>query len=441
MKDVRSLVYKPTVNNTDYVAQVACDSAVDTQWRVYTQGSVDGNPTNVVPNYVTIDNILNKTSATIQFGPYTWTVPAYTRKSFLLPQPTISVLLILSSGIINLLLVENPNFSPDDANLLLIQEAARGVSLFPFVLYNAALTQQQLTDANSVVEFVSNAPMTYALLQAGPNIANGWFQFVFNNGTAPVTLLPFGADTIDTIYNNASGFVLYPGEWGTLNSDASQWFCKVYGQKRPSLTTANASTTQSVNDLNKRLLFNSGSGQAYNLLAANTFTNGDRLTVKNGGAVALAIVPSGAETINGLYTAGNPLFLSPGDVVDLYVNESQDWAADGEITFQSAPVTFGVGTFGHVAHHMRQQPFGLECWVLCLVAQIGFLVGDQFLLPNSQSVSSDPGASHSVIMNATDIHYTWSSRSVTRFSQVDNGGDSDIDTTRFNIFFRCRVRL
>lgn len=455
MQIIRNLIYKPTANNADYVAQQPCDGNTDANWTIFPIGSIDGSSQPINPNYVTVDNLANGTTAVIAFGPYSWLVPAYSRKSFRLPIPTQQVILTLQGfTTVNVLFVENPNFSPDDQNYLAIQEAARGVALFPFVTYNAVNSAQQRSDANCVVEFVGvGINIVYTLLDitGSGSVLNGWFQFVFNNGNLPTAITPFGGDTINGIFNNANAFLLYPGEYGILSSDGAQWFCKVFGQKLPSSTDTTFVITQKPSDLFKRKVFSNASGQTYNLLTSTIFTNGDRLRLKNaqpiGGGV-VAVTPSGVERINGTFLAGSPLFLYPGDEIDLLIDDTGAWAADGIISWESADLLFGESFTGTELHNMGGIPENLTAWVRCVAPEINYVAGDVFKLGIGTASTLTNGGENVLSPNATGAFWCISPNNGIRLPNKTSAVSSNIATTggpphltNFRLFFTAQRRL
>lgn len=452
MQTIRNLIYKPTANNSDYVAQQLCNGTVDAVWQIYPIGSIDGSADPINPNFVTIDNLVNGTTVTIQFGPYSWVVPSYSRKSFRLPIPTnVATITLQGTTTCNVLFVENPNFSPDDQNFLAIQQAARGVALFPFVQYNAVNSAQQVTDANSVVEFIGVAiNIVYTLLDitGSGKVLNGWFQFVANQGNKPVNITPFGGDTVNGIFNNANPFTLFPGEWGTLHSDGTQWFVKVFGQKLPSISHTNFSTTQTPSDLFKRLNFSSGTGQSYNLLSSTIFTNGDRLRIVNSGTNVVAVVPNGVEKISGIFTSAAPLNLYPGDTVELLIDDTGTWAVNGEISWQSADLVWGESFSTNTLHGMGGIPQNVTAWVRCINPEINYLAGDVFKLGVGTASTTNNGGQHVISPNAAGVFWTISNSAGIRLPNKTTAASSNIATaggppsiTNFRLFFTAQKRF
>jgi hypothetical protein len=448
----QNLTYKPTADNKDNVAPVTLDGAIDLQWTISPVGSVDGQPVNVEPGFVAINNINGKKPVTISYGPYVQICPAYQTQVYTLPKPAGNVVFLLGAATEapQVYFDETGKFVSTIQNLLAIQQAARGVSLYPFVTYTAALSPQLTSDANETVQFVGVAVnIIYSLLPvAATPIENGWFQFIINNGTRPVALTPFGGDTINAIFNNATPFNLYPGEYGVLTSDGAQWFVKVMGQKRPTITYTAFSTTQQPNDLFKRLVFSSGFGQSYNLLTSTTFSNGDRVTAKNGGTGVLAIVPNGGENINGEFTAAAPLYLYPRDEIDLYISDAGTWAADGVISWKSPALSFNAAVSGNALHNMGGTPSDLKAWVLCTGAEINYTPGDFFQLGLGTASSTNPGGEHVVVPTPTSAFWTMAANAGIRLPNKTTGVSSNIASAgapsylvNFALFFTATRRL
>lgn len=451
MQYVQNLSYKPTADNQDNVALVTLLGATDTQWSVSPIGSVDGSATNVNPAYVAVNNILGKTGVLIANGPIVQFCPPFTVQTYRLAVPSSQVTFTVDPAAnVQVYFDQTGEFVSSLSNYLAIQQAARGVNLYPYVIYNAALSPQQANDANSVVEFAGAAiVITYNLLQVAGNVSNGWFQFVFNNGTKPASIVPFGADTIDSIFNNATPFILFPGEFGILSSDGTQWFLKVFGAKLPTVTHTAFSTTQLPSDLNRRLRFAAGAGQSYTLLSSTNFTNGDRLKVKNAnapGGQVVAIVPFGAELINATFTAGAPLFLYPGDEVELLIDDTGAWSADGTITFTSPLQQFNANIGGTIAHGMGGIPNSLDVWVQCIGVEINYAVGDVFKMGTGTASTLTNGGENVFSPNAANIYWFISPNNGIRLPNKTTGASSNVASgatylTNFELFFTASRRL
>lgn len=452
MQYIQNLVYKPTIQNSEYVARVDLSGA-DPNFTIKTTGSVDGQPNNVDPNYFTIDNLTNNKNVTVSFGPFqNLVVPAYSRKTFKLPQPTQTVVISFLTTALTVYFVYSQNYAIDDQNFLAIQQAARGVALFPWVLYNAANSPQQTTDANCVIELLGvGFQITYTLLSiavAANNVQNGWFQFLFNNGNRAALILPFGADTINGIFNNATPYILFPGEFGTLHSDGTQWFFKVFGGRRASSTRGPAVWTQGPADITRRLVFNGVAGSTYNLLPSATFVNGDWVRCKNLSTGVLQIKPNGAESIGNTFTTAAPLNLYPGDEVELYIDDSGAWQVSGTITWQSADMQFGESFSANTLHGMGGVPDNATAWVRCLNAEINYIAGDIFKLGVGTASTTTNGGENVINPNATGVFWTISPNAGIRLPNKTTAASSNVATTgapphltNFSLFFTASRKL
>lgn len=446
-KYVNGLTYAPTADNADYVGKVDCDAGSDNSWIISPAGSVDGNPNNINPSFLIIDNIANNAIVETAFGPYAWIVPAFARKTFRLPQGTQTVSIGVTVGTVSVYFVQNPNFAPDDTNMFAIQQAAAGALVFPFITYLALNSPQQASDAAMTVELVpTGATVNYILLPIATSVKNGWFQFVSNVGTRVANLIPNGGDTLNSFFNAGTPFQLYPNELGILQSDGAQWFFRIIDKARPTISTAAANTNQTPNDVGKRFTFGLGANQAYSLLPAADFRPGDSIRIKVTGTGRLSIVPNGAELINGLFANASPLMLSTKDSGELFIDDSGAWAYDGDVSYESPEFPFGSGLHGSYQHGFGGKPRKVELYVRCKVAELNYAVDDEILIGVAQSTSSDPTGMHAVTWDTQNIYYAVTQRNALRLSNKTNGTDTNPaqvgnTLTNFNGFLRANARI
>lgn len=230
-QSVQVINWQPTTAGgvNSYVGTQQCIAATDTNWRVGCRGTRDDTAANIKVKYVLVDNIANNAICTVSFGPFTYSVPQFTRKTFRLPDNNDFVNLNLSTGIVTLYLVESRDLLSDDANLYNISTAAGTNVVYTWITYTAAIVNQVLaTDSNHNLAFSRAGGLVYNLLAVG-SIPNGFINpCIANVGTGNLTIFPSGADTIigvgTTIYTNANPLVLAPGERILLSCDGSQWF-------------------------------------------------------------------------------------------------------------------------------------------------------------------------------------------------------------------------
>lgn len=100
-----------------------CDSSIDTVWKVQANGT-DSNGSPVRALYAIVDNLENNASCRVTFGPQSYLIAPYTRRTFALPDLTIEVGILTIIGIVILTLTEANMFIPDEVNQ---QAASSGI--------------------------------------------------------------------------------------------------------------------------------------------------------------------------------------------------------------------------------------------------------------------------------------------------------------------------
>lgn len=228
---VQVINWQPTTASgiQSYVGIQKCDAVTDTNWAIGCKGTRDDIPKNIVIKYALVDNIANNAICTISFGPFTYSIPQFTRKTFRLPDNCDVVNLNLTTGIVTIYLVESRELLSDDANLYNISTAAGTNVVYTWVTYTAAVINQVLsTDSNHNLSFSRAGGLQYNLLAVG-SIPNGYINpCLINAGTGDLTIVPSGTDTIvgvgSTVYTNANPLVLKGGERILLSCDGSQWY-------------------------------------------------------------------------------------------------------------------------------------------------------------------------------------------------------------------------
>lgn len=104
------------VNNQN-ISVIKCDSAVDSDWKVVTEGT-DINGAGFQAAYAIVDNLANAFTATIIYGIQQYGVAPYTRRTFQLPDPTPTVEIQLTGGTVTLTLCQSDMNVPDEQNQL-----------------------------------------------------------------------------------------------------------------------------------------------------------------------------------------------------------------------------------------------------------------------------------------------------------------------------------
>lgn len=229
-KVVQSLVYQPTSSeNQKGVTSVTVDGVLDTSWLIKIAGNVQGTPRNVVPKFLTVDNIANNANIVVRLGAFIYTVPPYNREVFSIPTGLDAVAFTLPSASVSFLAtLSEEQLAGNNQNQLLTQQTAAATLVYTYQTYTAFPANQQLTDLNKTVQFVKPGAGTgaYNLLSIASGISNGWIQFIRNDSTvaADIQIVPSGADTINGVFDAAHPLVLKPGDSGILSSSGTQWY-------------------------------------------------------------------------------------------------------------------------------------------------------------------------------------------------------------------------
>ena len=119
---ITSIIYQPTSTVNDACVFVQkCDSSIDSDWVVQTEGTdaSGGSGEAIKAKYAIVDNLVNPTSCTINYGVLSFGVAPYTRRTFALPDQAPTVEILLTSGIVTLTLCQNNMQVPDEVNQLL----------------------------------------------------------------------------------------------------------------------------------------------------------------------------------------------------------------------------------------------------------------------------------------------------------------------------------
>ena len=433
---------------TNAIATVSCDFGASLEYVIDLSGAVQRSPANVVPKFLTVDNLANSGYVTVTIGPYVWRISAYQRETLSLPVNATSVFVDGTVGTAILYFSQTQANLPSSVDMLAVQKDALGVTKFPFTTYTAAYVAQITGDFAEQINCVPvGADMTYALLPiATQPVDNGAFLFLYNNGTKRVLVTPKGADTINTVFTVASPLILYPGDMGFLSCDGAQWFFTFWKREAVSVDITAAATTGTANDIGRLLRFSSTTIVcAYDLAAAANFDNGEGFAVDVTGTETAEIVPNGADTINGFWTAANPLTLRPGDHGRLFIDDSGQWRYSGSLTFESAEFSFARGATATLTHNLSVKPWQVELWLRCKNAEDGYNPGDE--IPQDASYNSTYAYMPSALVaSATQIVY-----GIEQFDNISltvpttgvraNVAYTGSAPTNFNGFIRARAKL
>lgn len=224
MQQISTLKYVATTQNgSDRVATQVCDFTVDSTWQINPTGT-DINGDGVAPRFMIIDNVANNGIVQTTYGPFSFSIPPYTRRTFQLPDIVSSVTVVGSVGAVSVTFTEKATDVPDEINYQAVQKSVV-TNLFPFVVITAT-RNQSVSDAGCQIVFSAAAPITYFMIAAS-GFQNGAINPVFTNkGTAPVFVVPAGIDSINGIFTNANYMTLSPGDSITLGTDGNTWYAE-----------------------------------------------------------------------------------------------------------------------------------------------------------------------------------------------------------------------
>lgn len=185
--------------------------------------------------------------------------------------------------------------------------------------------------------------------------------------------------------------------------------------------TITASRAQQVGDLNGVIQFTSAIPITYQLQLAASVVNGFyNPKLWNNGSSTVTIAPSGADTINGIYAAGNPLILNPGDYVDL-ITDNTTWFAHGTLTFSvEFPLTQNNGAT--YTHNFQKRPDHIGWQYKCITADGGYAAGD--LVDKGQNDADNNGAFPAVSVWHTITQGTWRIAGWNAFPSFANKGST-----------------
>lgn len=282
--------------------------------------------TKIVPTLLTIDNLHNNGTVTVNFGTYNFSVPPFQREKFSLPDSATKVSIANGAtiGTVNAWFSDMP-LADSQSNNLLIQQTAAATLTYQYQTYSVT-TAQQTTDLNKSILFAGQvAPINYNLQAIAGNVGNGWLQYV----------------------NNQGGF-------------------------------------------------------------------------------AVSIVPSGADTINGVFTAGSPLVLNPGDSGILTSDGAGNWYYQGKVSFRSTNIALALNGLSTQAHKLGKKPEVVRLLLVCLVADSGYSVGDELNIDFDMFATAGTTRHTAVVVGATTLSVRQNNNSIARDVQLFGGGTASI---------------
>lgn len=134
------------------MAVIPVDFTADNNWQITPVGSVQGSPAASSPpqaNFVLVDNTLNSGTINITWGPFAFTVPAFTRQKYTLTKGNPAVTLKGTIGQVNVYFLQSDRV-PDQVNYF--GNVSGTLLKAAFSAYNST-TQSGLGTGSTVVNF------------------------------------------------------------------------------------------------------------------------------------------------------------------------------------------------------------------------------------------------------------------------------------------------
>lgn len=235
-QQIPSLVYQAiSPKSNKGIATVILDPTIDLVWNVKLIGSVQDSPVNVEPKFISVNNIAGNVNVSTKLGAFTYQTPPFTRETTIsIPDGIQDATFQFDNGALQpvTVYISEDRIADNINNQLLIQKTAAKTLVYQYTTITTSGNQLN-TSGNTQINFVPVVgAINYNLLDiAGAPVDNGFLQFIQNEGSFPVSIIPFGAQTINRGslanfpgFSAASPMVLNPGDSGILTCDGSQWF-------------------------------------------------------------------------------------------------------------------------------------------------------------------------------------------------------------------------
>lgn len=208
-----------------YLASVPCAFATDPTWRVNMRGNVYRDVHNIPVNFVLVDNYSNDGQVVLNIGGIlTYRVGNFERKAFRIPDIAAYVEITMQIGTVNLTFSNVLDYLVDGSDQFAIQQAAAQFVNYQWIT-KSATTAQAAGDQNKFVALSNVAAQNYNLLAIGANaIPNGWYNPAIKNvGAGRWSVVPAGADQINSLYTAAAPLLLSTGDQVQFSCDGTQW--------------------------------------------------------------------------------------------------------------------------------------------------------------------------------------------------------------------------
>jgi hypothetical protein len=173
-------------------------------------------------------------------------------------------------------------------------------------------------------------------------------------------------------------------------------------------------------DRHKLITLTNASAIAVSLPQAGTtgFANGYRVKIVNLGAGVVTITPA-TSTIGGAST----LVLTTGQSVEILSDETNYLTINPVFNAfnLSSNVTITSGAAWSVTHALGTAPKAVQCWLVNLTAEAGYVTGDKILITNNEGIyPSEHGSALAILSgNTTTINGRYSSNATV--FQVNHG--------------------
>jgi hypothetical protein len=283
-------------NNTKRVAFIALNFATDPNYEIQLRGTAtgDNDASNVVPNWLQIDNLANNALLTLTFGSVVFRVQPYSRQNFPIDGTMQFATVNIPSGSASLWLSEQ-RLSDDAENSVAAGAAANAALL--------AAVQQLSLDINALGVLISNQSLLISAQTTAINNMN-------TTQTANINALIVATNAV-TAATNALIAITVP------NFPLKGIF---------------AATAQVAGDNGKSILFSFGAAGNYTLLTPAIAGAGWKQDISNPGNFAVTVVPSAGVTINNVFTNASGMVLRPGDEGSLQT-DGVTWTFKGTLSF------------------------------------------------------------------------------------------------------------
>ena len=253
-------------------------------------------------------------------------------------------------------------------------------------------------DSGVLLRFTNAGGCAVTLPQATSSFAPPWAIDLQNGSTGTVTVTP----TVSLI-DGAANLALGAGQGMRLVSDGTNYLSQrggaglVLAASLP-VSSKSATYTMLAADRGSEISFTTA-GVTLNLLAAASAGNGALLAIRNAAASGdVTLDPAGSETLDGLATR----LLRPGDNV-LIRSDGVNWrTVSGTYSFESAEQVPALGTLYTVAHGLGEKPTDLMVICRCIVAELGWAVGDEVIL-SAHELGTSYGSNF--VANAANVHF------------------------------------